>query len=214
VALLSRVTRIEALGDHGSSGWAITTLDKQSGRESTFTSESIINSAGLGACDINNMILPPSRHQTQYYAKGNYFSYTASTPSTKHLIYPAPEPGLGGLGTHLTLDIAGRIRFGPDVEWVDNPNDLSVNDSRLGEAITQIKKFLPGIKEEAIQPDYAGIRPKLGKNSAVATGKGFMDFIIRKEEGYEGFVNLLGIESPGLTSSLAIAELVEELLYK
>jgi 2-hydroxyglutarate dehydrogenase len=214
VALMSPVTNIEALGGRGSQGWAITTKDKQSGDESTFTSETIINSAGLGACDISNMILPPARHQTQYYAKGNYFSYAASTPSTKHLIYPAPEPGLGGLGTHLTLDIAGRIRFGPDVQWVDDPNDLAVDSSRLGEAITQIKKFLPSIKEEAIMPDYAGIRPKLGKNSAVASGKGFQDFVIRKEEEYHGLVNLLGIESPGLTSSLAIAEMVEELLYK
>lgn len=214
VAVFSPTIRIEALGEHGSQGWAITTKDKQSGEESTFTSETIINSAGLGACDINNMILPRARHQKQYYAKGNYFSYAASTPSTKHLIYPAPEPGLGGLGTHLTLDIAGRIRFGPDVQWVDSPNDLAVDSSRLGEAIVQIKKFLPSIKEEAITPDYAGIRPKLGKNSAVASGKGFMDFIVRKEEGYTGFVNLLGIESPGLTSSLAIAEMVEELLYK
>ena len=98
--------------------------------------------------------------------------------------------------------------------WVDDPNDLAVDSSRLGEAIIQIKKFLPSVKEEAIVPDYAGIRPKLGKNSAVAAGKGFMDFVIRKEDGYEGFVNLLGIESPGLTSSLAIAEMVEGLLYK
>jgi L-2-hydroxyglutarate oxidase LhgO len=215
IALFSPVTCIEALGECGSQGWAITTKDKQSGEESTFTSETIINSAGVGgACDINNMILPPARHQTQYYAKGNYFSYAASTPSVKHLIYPVPEPGLGGLGTHLTLDIAGRIRFGPDVQWVDDPNDLAVDSSRLGEAITQIRKFLPSIKEEAIMPDYAGIRPKLGKDSAVASGKGFQDFVIRKEEDFVGFVNLLGIESPGLTSSLAIAEMVERLLYK
>jgi 2-hydroxyglutarate dehydrogenase len=214
VALHSPVVRIEALGGDGSKGWEITTMDKGSGEESTFTSEAIINSAGLGACDISNMILPASRHQIQYYAKGNYFSYAPSTPSTKHLIYPAPEPGLGGLGTHLTLDISGRIRFGPDVEWVDSPDDLKVNSSRLPQAIEQIKKFLPDIDETAIQPDYAGIRPKLGKNSAVATGKGFQDFVIRREEGFEGFVNLLGIESPGLTSSLAIAEMVEGLLYK
>lgn len=214
VALHSPVVSIKPLGDKGSGGWEITTKDEKSGEESSFTSETIINSAGLGACDINNMILPESRHQTQYYAKGNYFSYGASTPSTKHLIYPAPEPGLGGLGTHLTLDIAGRIRFGPDVEWVDSPTDLAVNDSRLPQAIEQIKKFLPDIKVEAIHPDYAGIRPKLGHNSAVATGKGFRDFVIRREEGYEGFVNLLGIESPGLTSSLAIGEMVEGLLYR
>ncbi|KAG9230794.1 mitochondrial putative L-2-hydroxyglutarate dehydrogenase [Amylocarpus encephaloides] len=212
-ALYSDTVRIEPLGDHGSSGWKITTQDKTSGEENTFTTETIINSAGLGACDINNMILPESRHRKQYYAKGNYFSYSASYPKTKHLIYPAPEPGLGGLGTHLTFDITRKIRFGPDVEWVDSPTNLAVNSERLPEAIEQIKKFMPGIDVEAIQPDYAGIRPKLGINSAVATGKGFLDFVIRKEEGYEGFVNLLGIESPGLTSSLAIGKMVDGLLY-
>lgn len=215
VALNSAVVRIEPLGEGGSRGWDITTRDKRSGEESTFTSETLINSAGLGACDINNMILPPSLHQKAYYAKGNYFSYAASTPTTKHLIYPAPEPGLGGLGTHLTLDIAGRIRFGPDVEWVNDPDDLKVNDARLPQAIEQIRKFLPGIKEEALAPDYAGIRPKLGRESAaVAGGKGFVDFVIRREKGFEEFVNLLGIESPGLTSSLAIAVMVEGLLYR
>lgn len=214
VALQCPVVGIEALGDNGGAGWAITTRDASSGEESTVTAEIIINSAGLGACHVNNMILPSSRHMTPYYAKGNYFSYAASTPRTKHLIYPAPEPGLGGLGTHLTLDIAGRIRFGPDVEWVDDPSDLAVNDARLPQAIEQIKKFLPDVQVDAIQPDYAGIRPKLGKASAVASGKNFLDFVIRKEEGFEGFVNLLGIESPGLTSSLAIGEMVEGLLYK
>jgi len=214
IALYSPVTAITPLGQNGSSGWEITTKDHNTGEESTITSETLINSAGLGACDINNMILPESRHKTAYYAKGNYFSYAPKVPSTKHLIYPAPEPGLGGLGTHLTLDISGRIRFGPDVEWVTDPTDLKVNEARLPQAIEQIKKYLPDVKEEAIVPDYAGIRPKLGHNSAVASGKGFLDFVIRKEEGFEGFVNLLGIESPGLTSSLAIAELVEQVLYK
>ena len=214
VALHSPVTAISALGDNGSAGWAITTKDHQTGEESTFTSETLINSAGLGACAVSNMVLPPARHHTPYYAKGNYFSYALKTPSTKHLIYPAPEPGLGGLGTHLTLDITGRIRFGPDVEWVDDPTDLKVNEARLPQAIEQIKKFLPDIMSDAVVPDYAGIRPKLGKSSAVAGEKNFIDFVIRREEGYEGFVNLLGIESPGLTSSLAIAEMVEELLYK
>lgn len=213
VALRSPVVKVSPLGKNGSAGWEITTRDEKSGEESTFTSEAVVNSAGLGACDVNNMILPPERHQTAYYAKGNYFSYAASTPTTRHLIYPAPMPGLGGLGTHLTLDIAGRIRFGPDVEWVDSPDDLAVNDARLAEAVEQIKTFLPGIRVDALNPDYAGIRPKLGR-TAVAQGKGFMDFVIRKEEGYEGFVNLLGIESPGLTSSLAIAEMVDELLYR
>jgi L-2-hydroxyglutarate oxidase LhgO len=100
------------------------------------------------------------------------------------------------------------------VEWVDSPDDLRVSSRKLPEAIEQIKKFLPGIQEDKLVPDYAGIRPKLGKSSAVACGGGFKDFYIRKEEEYEGFVNLLGIESPGLTSSLAIGEMVEGLLYK
>lgn len=204
VALHSPVTKITPLGPgaNGTSGWEVTTKDHTSGEESTFTTETLINSAGLGACDINNMILPPSRHQTTYYAKGNYFSYAPKTPSSKHLIYPAPEPGLGGLGTHLTLDISGRIRFGPDIEWVDDPTDLKVNEAQLPAAIKRIKKYLPGVREDAILPDYAGIRPKLARNAGVASGKGFIDFVIRKEEGFEGFVNLLGIESPGLTSSL------------
>ncbi|KAL2061625.1 hypothetical protein VTL71DRAFT_7002 [Oculimacula yallundae] len=216
VAYLSPVVSITPLGEAGSSGWAITTCDKSSGEETTITAETIVNSAGLGACEVNNMIVPPEKNVTPYYAKGNYFSYAPASPSTKHLIYPAPEPGLGGLGTHLTLDIAGRIRFGPDVEWVDDPGNLAVNSDRLPQAIEQIKRFLPGVDESAITPDYAGIRPKLGygKKGAVGSGEGFLDFVIRREEGYEGWVNLLGIESPGLTSSLAIAEMVEGLLYR
>lgn len=122
--------------------------------------------------------------------------------------------------------MGGALRFGPDVEWVDSPDDLSVNSARLHDAVIEIKKYLPDIDESRLMPDYAGIRPKLGRTSAVASegGKpgeggakgGFIDFYIKheKEAGLEGFVNLLGIESPGLTSSLAIAEEVEGLLYR
>lgn len=186
--------------------------------DSFITAETVINSAGLYACGINNMVLPPSRHRTPHYAKGSYFSYSKSLPKPKTLIYPAPVPGHGGLGTHLTLDMTGRVRFGPDVEWVDSPNDLapSNNSARFAAALEDIKSYLPGIDTDAVALDYAGIRPKLSRGAGAAnTGKGaFEDFYIRKEEGYEGFVNLLGIESPGLTSSLAIAEYVEQLLYK
>lgn len=214
LALNSTVTHITPLGNKGSAGWEITTIDKTTNEETTFTSETIINSAGLGACDIHNMIVPSSRHIKPYYAKGNYFSYSASYPKTSRLIYPAPVPGHGGLGTHLTIDISGRIRFGPDVEWITDPTDLSVSTSRLSEAISQIRLYLPDVREDCIQPDYAGIRPKLAKaSSAVAGGKGFLDFVVRKEDGFEGCVSLLGIESPGLTSSLALAEEVEGLLY-
>lgn len=214
VALQSPVVAIKPLGRQGSAGWEITTRDNRSGEETAFTAETLINSAGLGACDVNNMVLPTERHRTQYYAKGNYFSYAPSSPSTKHLIYPAPSPGLGGLGTHLTLDISGRIRFGPDVEWVDSPSDLAVNSARLPQAIEQIKRFLPGVREDAIVPDYAGIRPKLADGAGVGSGRGFIDFVIQKEHGFEGFVNLVGIESPGLTSCLAIGLMVDRLLYE
>lgn len=149
-----------------------------------------------------------------FYAKGNYFSYGGSSPKVSTLIYPAPEPGHAGLGTHLTLDIGGRIKFGPDVEWVDSPEDLSVNESRLSETIREVKKYLPALDETLLRPDYAGIRPKLGRQGAVVSGKGFIDFVIQREEGYHGWINLLGIESPGLTSSLAIAEKVRKLLYQ
>lgn len=148
-----------------------------------------------------------------FYAKGNYFSYSGSSPRVSTLVYPAPEPGHAGLGTHLTLDLAGRMRFGPDVEWVDSPDDLAVSESRREQTAEEVKKYLPGLDETKLQPDYAGIRPKLGRQGAVAQGAGFVDFYVQKEEGYEGWVNLLNIESPGLTSSLAIAERVRNLLY-
>ncbi|KAI9880110.1 MAG: hypothetical protein M1830_005355 [Pleopsidium flavum] len=211
-AFRSPVTRIET-HNNGSSGYKIFTSNREGGEDS-FTSETLINSAGLYACAINNMILPENRHWDPYFAKGSYFSYSASHPKPSTLIYPAPSPGHAGLGTHLTIDMAGRVRFGPDVEFVDDPTDLKPNPTRLREAITEIQKYLPGVRTDAIDLDYCGIRPKLGKYSAVATGTGFQDFVIRREEGYEGFVNLLGIESPGLTSSLAIGEMVEGLLYR
>lgn len=211
-AFHSPVTRIETIDD-GKSGYRIFTSNKDGGEDS-FTSETLINSAGLYACAINNMILPEYRHKIPYYAKGSYFSYSASHPKPSTLVYPAPSPGHGGLGTHLTIDMAGRVRFGPDVEYVDDPTDLKPNPARLPEAIGEIQKYLPSVQKDAIDLDYCGIRPKLGKQSAVATGKNFQDFVIRREEGYEGFVNLLGIESPGLTSSLAIGEMVEGLLYR
>ena len=218
-ALHSPITKIVPLRN-GADGWQIFTRSIPSpshveeAEESCITAETIINSAGLFAIPLSNMILPAERHRTPYYAKGNYFSYSSSFPKPKTLIYPAPRPGFGGLGTHLTLDLGGRVRFGPDVEWIKDPNDYHVNDSRLAEALNEIETYLPGIDRDAVNLDYAGIRPKLGKLGAVASEKGSQDFYIVKEDGFEGFVNLLGIESPGLTSSLAIAEEVEKLLYK
>ncbi|KAF6815426.1 putative FAD dependent oxidoreductase [Colletotrichum sojae] len=213
VALRSTVTGVTPLGEKGSQGWEVRVRDSATGEETTVTAEVLINSAGLGAVNVHNMIVPAEQQRASYYAKGNYFSYASSTPRVGRLIYPAPEPGAGGLGTHLTLDLAGRVRFGPDVEWVDSADDLMVNTARLPLAIEAIRKYLPGLDERCLEPDYAGIRPKLGDQGAVLQGTGFHDFIVRKEGGYEGWVNLLGIESPGLTSCLAIAERVSKLLY-
>ncbi|CAN9199679.1 unnamed protein product [Alternaria alternata] len=209
-AFKSPVTHITPL-DSGHSGWEVTTRGED-GEETTITADTLINSAGLFAVQISNMILPKDRHRKAFYAKGSYFSYAVSRPRPSTLVYPAPVPGHGGLGTHLTLDMSGRIRFGPDVEWTDSPTDYAPNTKNMAQAIDDIQTYLPGVHREAIQPDYVGIRPKLGKLAATS-GKDFQDFVIQKEDGYEGFVNLLAIESPGLTSSLAIAEEVEGLLY-
>ncbi|KAL4929448.1 Sac2 family-domain-containing protein [Aspergillus undulatus] len=216
-AFLTEVMGIEAL-EGGKGGYKITARSGSGDQaeETSITAETLINSAGNYACGINNMLLPSHRHKTPYYAKGTYFSYGASLPTgpPSVLVYPATKPGHGGLGTHLTLDMGGQIRFGPDVEWVDDPTDLKPSPDRLHLAIPEIQAYLPNIDPEAISLDYCGIRPKLARGGAVNTGKGFQDFVIRQEEGFPGFVNLLGIESPGLTSCLAIAEVVEGCLYK
>ncbi|GLI77480.1 vacuolar protein sorting-associated protein 52 [Penicillium ochrochloron] len=195
-------------------GYKITAVSGEDGSETSITADTVINSAGHGACAINNLLLPPERHRVPHYAKGTYFSYSASRPRTSVLVYPVTMPGHGGLGTHLTLDMGGRIRFGPDVEWVDDPNDLQPSSARLEQAIPEILSYMPGVDPSAIALDYCGIRPKLGRGGAVNVGQGFQDFIIEEEEGFPGFVNLLGIESPGLTSCLAIGEMVDGILYR
>ncbi|KAG8166896.1 hypothetical protein KVR01_002585 [Diaporthe batatas] len=201
-------------GGRGAGGWEVAVRDARTGEEGTVTADTLVNAAGLGACAVRNMVVPRDQHTRTYYAKGNYFSYAAPSPRVSTLVYPAPEPGAAGLGTHLTLDMSGRVRFGPDVEWVDSESDLAVSGGRMGDAAAEIRKYLPGVDVSALAPDYAGIRPKLAPRQAVVEGRGFNDFVVRLEEGYEGWVNLLGIESPGLTSSLAIGEMVEGLLYR
>ena len=207
----TRVTGIEpAVGG----GYKITAVSDEDGSETSIIAETVINSAGHGACAINNLLLPAERHRVPYYAKGTYFSYSGSRPRTSVLVYPVTLPGHGGLGTHLTLDMGGRIRFGPDVEWVDDPDDLQPSSARLEQAIPEILAYMPGVDPFAIALDYCGIRPKLGRGGAVNVGQGFQDFVIQEEEGFPGFVNLLGIESPGLTSCLAIGEMVDGILYR
>lgn len=170
----------------------------------TINSSSVINSAGLHAAEVSNMLLPKSRHIKEYYAKGNYFSYIGKPLGIKRLLYPCPTPGVASLGTHLTIDLGGQIRFGPDLEWVDNCDNYKVNGNNLPKAFEQVQNYLPCMKLDQLEASYCGIRPKI----IGPTEKRFQDFVIREESEYPGFINLLGIESPGLTASMGIAKYV------
>jgi L-2-hydroxyglutarate oxidase LhgO len=167
----------------------------------------VINAAGLGAMDLARALkgLPPQHAAPLWWAKGNYFRLTRKAPFSR-LIYPIPVPG--GLGTHMTLDLAGRARFGPDVEWVDRL-DYAVDPRRGDTFYGDIRRYWPDLPDGALAPDYAGIRPKLGP-----AGSPVLDFRIEgpAQHGVPGLVNLFGIESPGLTSCLAIAEHVAGLI--
>ncbi|HYW62129.1 MAG TPA: NAD(P)/FAD-dependent oxidoreductase [Bradyrhizobium sp.] len=161
----------------------------------------LINSAGLGATAVARNIdgMPIELIPPAYLAKGNYFSLSGRAPFS-HLIYPVPEPG--GLGVHLTLDLAGQARFGPDVEWVDTM-DYAVDPARAERFYPAIRRYWPALPDGALMPSYSGIRPKI-----VPPAVARQDFLIQgpREHGVAGLVNLFGIESPGLTASLAIAD--------
>ncbi len=169
----------------------------------SYTVRSIVNAAGHGAPRLLAKLdgFPSEHVPRQYFAKGNYFSLLGRQPFSR-LIYPVPEAA--GLGIHATLDMAGRVKFGPDVEWVEHDQDLVVDPVRVERFYAAIRTYWPGLKDGALVADYAGIRPKLhGPTEPMP------DFRIDGAEvhGVPGLVNLLGIESPGLTSSLAIAGL-------
>ncbi len=149
-------------------------------------------------------VFPKSCLKPIHFAKGNYFSLQAKNPFST-LIYPVPEPG--GLGVHLTMDMAGAARFGPDVEWVDSLN-YQVSSERVNRFYDAIRKYWPDLPEASLMPDYSGIRPKI-----TGVGEDAADFCIQTaaEHGVDRFINLTGIESPGLTASLAIADQVVSL---
>lgn len=165
----------------------------------------IVNAAGIGAQALARRIegVSPERVPAQVLAKGSYFGCTGR-PAFTRLIYPAPVEG--GLGIHLTLDLAGRMRFGPDVEWVEQA-DYAVDPARAGAFEAAIRRYWPGLPEGRLTPDYAGIRPKL-----TGPGEPAADFVVDgpAEHGLPGLVLLFGIESPGLTSSLSLAEAVAD----
>ena len=161
----------------------------------------VVNAAGLGAQAVARSIfgMPPELVPPLHLAKGNYFSLATRSPFS-HLIYPMPAEG--GLGVHLTLDLAGRARFGPDVEWI-NAVDYAVDPKRAESFYAAIRTYWPDLPDNSLQPDYSGIRPKIARPGGSA-----VDFLIqtKRHHGVGGLINLFGIELPGLTSSLAIAE--------
>jgi L-2-hydroxyglutarate oxidase LhgO len=167
----------------------------------------LVNSAGLRAPSVARRIdgLPAGAIPPELYAKGNYYSL-AGRPPFSRLIYPVPEPG--GLGVHVTLDLAGQARFGPDVEWVERI-DYEVDPRRSERFYAAIRRYWPALPDGALAPGYAGIRPKISGPKDPAA-----DFVVQgpAAHGVPGLVNLFGIESPGLTASLALADDVVKLL--
>ncbi len=164
----------------------------------------VINAAGLHAPAVARRCAgtPQEMVPVAHFAKGSYFSLSGRAPFSR-LVYPVPEPA--GLGVHLTLDLGGQARFGPDVEWVADSADLAVDPARGEEFYAEVRKYWPGLHDGMLQPAYAGMRPKIhGPDEPAA------DFLIQGHEvhGVPGLVHLFGIESPGLTSCLAIAQYV------
>jgi L-2-hydroxyglutarate oxidase LhgO len=202
IAYLSPLERAVPIAD----GWSV-----QTGGPEPFelTTRWLVNAAGLHAQQIAAATegYPASRIPPKHWAKGNYFKLQGRTPFTR-LIYPIPVQG--GLGVHLTLDLQGQAKFGPDVEWVDTL-DYRVDQSRAQSFYSEVRRYWPGLPDNALVADYAGIRPKLSGPHDAAR-----DFEIDGPAGHglAGLVHLFGIESPGITSSLALAEEVASLLHQ
>jgi len=233
----TRVVRVDPYGsphaDAAEDGWLIQTVTGDSEKSDAILARTLINALGLSGPLILNSLLPETSRIPMYYARGSYASYHGPGISRiSRLIYPCPKTGktsygFQSLGTHLTLDLQGRVRFGPDIEWISPLNHpqgetnvdfwekhLVPDESRLTELHKAATDYLPAVLLQGMQPDYVGIRPKL-----VGPQDGFKDFVIRTDylsdfgsgsERRGPMISLLGIESPGLTSCLAIAEMVVE----
>jgi L-2-hydroxyglutarate oxidase LhgO len=176
-------------------------LEVGGGEPMRLCARSVVNSAGLHAPALARSIagLPPELTPPAFFCKGNYYTLSGARPFS-HLVYPVPEEA--GLGIHVTIDLAGQVRFGPDVEWVE-AIDYDVDPGRATRFYEAVRQYYPGLKDGAIEPGYSGIRPKIAPAGAPAA-----DFVIQgpREHGVPGLVNLFAIESPGLTASLVLAE--------
>lgn len=200
----AHVTHVARSGD----GWRLAVTN--AGEDIALDARIVINAAGLWAQDVAQHTEGLDAVPSLFLAKGNYAGLAGKSPF-RHLVYPLPEPG--GLGVHLTLDMGGRARFGPDVEWLDGSDPAAIDYTAAPDVAAKFAPLIagwwPDVRKDMLAPDYAGVRPKLaGRGAANA------DFRIDGPavHGLPGLVNLFGIESPGLTASLAIAEYVAELV--
>ena len=239
IAYATRAVRIDSdTATTQRPGWVVQTVTGTEEKDGNADADAtlapvVINAAGLGATSVLNEILPPSKRIPIYFARGAYAAYRGpGVRDIQRLIYPADEASAAkgasfhSLGTHLTLDMAGNVRFGPDIDWLSAPDNakrdeevwephLSPDEDQARSMHAAVLRYLPGVKPEGFLPDYAGIRPKLAP-----PGAPFQDFVVRTDyaEGSKGralMIGLLGIESPGLTASLALAEMVvEDILSK
>ena len=191
-----------------SSGYRVL-IENQDGGETILDTQVLVNASGLYASQTAKSIEPLKQKfiPITHYARGHYFTYSGKHPF-QHLIYPMPESNTKGLGVHGTLDMGGQLRFGPDVQYL-NDIEYTIPEDRKPHFVKAIQRYWPNLNPNALHPGYSGIRPKLqGPNDP------FMDFQVQGPADHRcsGLVNLYGIESPGLTSSLAIASYVKKLL--
>lgn len=211
VAYRSPLVRAQALGHQAQHGFE---LHIGGDEPVILQTKYLVNCAGLSAPAVAGVIegMPSASIPKAHFAKGNYFALSGASPFQR-LIYPIPEPG--GLGVHVTLDMGGQAKFGPDVEWLDIESEAAIDytvDAVRGEKFyAAIRKYWPGLPDGALQPAYAGVRPKLG---GPAEGASDFRFDGPAEHGLAGLVHLYGIESPGLTSSLAIAQHVLHMMQE
>jgi len=207
--MLSLQGRLEAHGGMIAFGTRVLGLDERGGRPrvvldgDTLDCQVLVNSAGLAAPGLAAQV--DDSAPAAYFARGHYFTYSGKPPFSR-LVYPVAEAG--GLGVHVTVDLAGQVKFGPDVQWCDSIN-YEFDAGRLPAFAEAIARYFPALERDRLQPGYVGVRPKIS-----APGEPAADFRLDGVEahGIAGLVNLLGIESPGLTSSLAIAERVYDLV--
>ena len=204
IAYNSKVKNINFDGKY----FTLEVIDKEN-NYTNIKSKILINSAGLFATEVSKKIheLKKKFIPKTFFAKGNYFSLGKDL-GIRHLIYPIPDRF--GLGIHLTLELDNTIKFGPDVEWVEESNKYKVNVDRKDLFVNEIMKYMPSIDSSLLQPSYSGIRPIMNKKN-----KSMQDFIVDTYENHKipGLINLYGIESPGLTSSLSLANYIKDKIF-